>query len=122
MRIRGFVLGVALLALVGWCMIQESIKQTRARYELAEIARRESEIGNSLEKLRAEEDSLRSPARLAALIKEKNLRLRFLGTAVPPGFDETAFRNRRPGAVLDEDFPRSERPVKMAAAGSWQGQ
>lgn len=117
MRIRGFVLGVALLALVGWCMIQESIKQTRARYELADIARREGEIGNTLEKLRAEEDALRSPARLAALIKEKNLRLRFLGTSVPPAFDATAFRNRRPGDVLDEEYPGVERPVKMAAVG-----
>ncbi len=100
MSIRAFVLGVVLLAAVGWCMVQESVKQTRARYDLAELARKESEARQRLDCLRAEEQELRSPARLAALVREKRMNFVALGSAMPS--DAAVARSRRPGEVLDD--------------------
>lgn len=121
LSIRGFVLGVVLLAVVGWCMVQESVKQTRARYELAELLRREDTAKRRLDKLRTVEQELRSPARLAGLVREKHLRLVVLGSAKPVNPSVAAGASRRPGDVLDDDM--SERPgdsrVDMASAGQW---
>ncbi len=101
-------------------MVQESFKQTRARYDLAELSRREEEIKDSLEKLRAREQGLRSPARLAAIVREKKMSLVSLGSALPAQAEargRNAVQARRPGAVLDEEFVRMEREVRMASAG-----
>ena len=115
MNIQGFVLGVVLLAAVGWCMVQESVKQTQARYQLADLARSEEEARHRLEKLRAEEQEMRSPARLAALVREKKMKLVALGSAMP---DEAGLASgRRPGEVLDEDIGARARQVDMASAG-----
>ncbi len=119
MSIHGFVLGVILLALVGWCMVQESFKQTRSRYELADLARREEEVRDSLAKLRAEEEALRSPARLATLVRERKLPLVSLGSALPEPLEakaRSAARSRLPGVVLDENYTRAEREVRVASA------
>lgn len=107
-KIRGFVLGVVLLALVGWCMVQESFKQTQARYRLAELGRTEDEAKKRLGKLRTKEQELRSPASLMALAHENRLKLLSLGyinTAKP-----VEERERRPGEVL-------ERPSREMAEG-----
>jgi hypothetical protein len=113
LNIRGFVLGVILLAAVGWCMVQETVKQTQARYELAELARVEEESRRRLAILRTEEQELRSPARLAALVREKRLSLVSLGSAMPDGPD--AASGRRPGEILDDAPSGAARPVDMAS-------
>ncbi len=102
MTIRGFILGVLLVALVGWCMVQESIIQTRARYELAELSRREQQLRVDLDKLLAEEQNLRSPFRLTALLREKKLDLVALSSATPNGAGLA--QARRPGQVMDQEF------------------
>lgn len=123
MRIHGYVLGVILLAAVGWCMVQESIKQTSARYTLAELARKEDDAKKRLEKLRTTEEALRSPARLAMLVRERKLDLVALGSAKPqPAVADGRARtaaNRKPGEVLDEDFARAAEtaPTDLADAG-----
>ncbi len=120
MAIRGFVLGIVLLALVGWCMVQESVTQTRARYRLAELARREAELKERLARLKTEEESLRSPARLATRIKETKAQLVVLRTAPPESsYSSDMAMGRQPGQVLDESFIRAEKPVTIAAAGEW---
>lgn len=121
MKIRGFVLGVILLAAVGWCMVQESIKQTQARYELAELAKREDDVKKRLVKLRAQEQELRSPTRLAALVREQRLNLVALGTTDPL---PAPFRtDRKPGQVMDEVAERqpaeADAPWDVASAGQW---
>ncbi len=113
MNIRGFVLGVVLLAAVGWCMVQETVKQTQARYELAELARVEEESRRRLAILRTEEQELRSPARLARLVREKRLDLVFLGSAMPDA--DVASGRRRPGEILDDDPAGAAQPVDMAS-------
>ncbi len=113
MNIRGFVLGVILLASVGWCMVQETVKQTQARYELAELARVEEESRRRLAILRTEEQELRSPARLAALVREKRLNLVSLGSAMPDGADADVASGRRPGEILDDSL--SGAAVDMAS-------
>lgn len=126
MSIRAFVLGVVLLALVGWCMVQESIMQTQSRYRLAELARREDELRKRLAKLRTAEESLKRPARLTALIRERKMELVSLGSAEPTanvarGRNGNAGDTRLPGEVLDEEFMKREKPVRMATAGNyWQ--
>ncbi len=75
------------MAAVGWCMVQESVKQTQARYDLADLARDENAARQRLDSLRAEEQELRSPARLAALVREKHLKFVALGSAVPDDED-----------------------------------
>ncbi|MDR2390935.1 MAG: hypothetical protein LBE84_04555, partial [Planctomycetota bacterium] len=69
--IKGFILGMVLAAAVGWCMVQETYKQTRARYELADLASREDVIRKKLARLKADENALRSPVRIARLVREK---------------------------------------------------
>ena len=114
---RVFVLGVMLVAAVGWCMVQETIKQVRARYELADLTRREKEARETLEKLRTEEDSLRSPARIASLVREKRLKLVSLGRAEPEPPDwDGGEAGRRPGVVLDQAYPGAKKPVRVALA------
>lgn len=110
---RGFVLGVFLLALVGWCMVHETMKQTQARYALADAAQKESEIAKRLEKLRAKEESLKQPSRLATLAKE--LKLDVINLAVMPADDSpstvrTAAKTntRRPGDFYHVDFAERE--------------
>lgn len=123
LRIRGFVLGVMLLAAVGWCMVQESIKQTQARYELAELLRREQSAKQRLERLRTEEQELRSPGRLAALVREQRLKLVVLGSAEPVA--PVMSMLRKPGEVMDD--PGMDgiegvelEPVEMASvSGYW---
>jgi hypothetical protein len=106
---RGFVLGVFLLALVGWCMVHETMKQTQARYALAEAAQKESELAKGLEKLRVKEESLKQPSRLATLAKE--LKLDVINLAVMPADDSSASvrtaaktDTRRPGDFHDAGF------------------
>lgn len=122
--IRAFILGVVLLALVGWCMVQESIAQTQARYRLAELARREDELRKRLAKLRTAEESLKRPARLTALIRERKMDLVSLGSAEPRVAEAAGAKGgaaghpRLPGEVLDEEFMKREQPVRMATAGN----
>lgn len=108
---------MVLLAAVGWCMVQESIKQTQARYDLAELSRREEDARRRLDLVRAEEQELRSPARLAALVREKRLNLVFLGSAMPA--DAHTASARRPGQVQDETPAAAGRAADMASAGQW---
>ena len=100
-------------------MVQESFKQTRARYELAELSRREEEMKDSLDKLRAHEEALRSPARLASIVREKKMPLVSLGSALPV-ISEPKSRDyvqiRKPGTVLDVEFIRAEQEIRMASA------
>ena len=114
---RAFVLGVALVAAAGWCMVQETIKQVRARYELAELANREKEMRETVKRLGAEEDSLRSPARIAALARETRLKLVSLMSSVPEPPDwDGGEAGRKPGAVLDRHYPGANPPVRVALA------
>lgn len=115
LNVRGFVLGVVLLALVGWCIVQESISQTQLRYKLAELTRREGDIRRTLEKLDAEEEGLRSPDRLARLSRERRMDLIVLTRAAPDGAEWAG--GRRPGDVLDDDFAKVERPPMVASVG-----
>lgn len=119
LSIRGYVLGVALLAVVGWCMIQESVKQTQARYELAELIRREEAAKLRLDKLRTHEQELRSPARLASLVRDKRLKLVVLGSAKPVA-PESSVAVRQPGEVSDaEKILDANGRVDVASAGQW---
>lgn len=103
---RGFILGVFLLALVGWCMVHETMKQTHARYELAESARREAEMAKRLEKLLAYEESLKQPARLAAMARELKLDVVNLvaigpdAKALPAGYGVS---RRKPGETYEPE-------------------
>ena len=105
-----------LAAAVGWCMVQETHKQTRARYELAELASREDDIRKTLAKLMAEENALRSPVRIARLVREKFARLTALSVAVPVRRAPDSGMERRPGTVLDDAFVEGAGGVRMAAA------
>ena len=87
---------------------------------MAELARREDDIKKDLEKLRAVEQGLRSPARLAAVVREKKMDLVVLGSAKPEAQATAGGKApRRPGEVLDEGFERAEKPVRLATAGNW---
>jgi hypothetical protein len=102
-------------------MVQEAIKQTQARYELAELARREDEVKKRLDKLRAREQELRSPARLASLVRERRLNLVAMGTTEPlPAPSRTG---RKPGEAMDETAKRQEAGSDgsrdVASAGQW---
>lgn len=122
LSIRGFVLGVMLLAAVGWCMVQESVKQTQARYELAELNRREQAAKQRLERLRTEEQELRSPGRLAAIVREKQLKLVVLGSAKPVHTMQAVVPGtvaRKPGEVLDDINSEIEEHMDMASAAQW---
>ncbi len=99
MSIRAFVLGVALLALVSWCMVRESVKQTEARYHLAELIRQEDEVQKRLDQLRAVEQELRSSTRLANVIREKKMQFVVIGSAQPQAPNGLP---RRPGQVLED--------------------
>lgn len=103
------------MALVGWCMVHETIRQTRSRYELAEIARQETEIKKRLEKLRAHEESLLQPARLATFAKE--LKLDLTNIAIMPDENPkpvgTAAARRKPGEFYQ---PGGSAEVRMASA------
>lgn len=118
MSIRGFVLGVALLALVGWCMVEESFKQTQARYQLAELAKREDEVKKRLGVLRAREEELRSPSRLAALVRKKKLDMVALGDIATAEGDKK-LAERRPGEVIDNRPGKSTPDVNVASVGQW---
>lgn len=87
LRIRGFVLGVFLVALVGWCIVHEVIVQTQARYLLADLARHEKTVKNRIEKLKAEEEALLRPDRLAKKNRELRLNYTALRTMPPAGID-----------------------------------
>ena len=115
MSIRGFVLGVVLIAVVGWCMVEETVAQTRARYRLAEMAQREDEVRKRLAKLQTQEEALRSPVRLARLVREHKMQLVSLGSARPDSGAKAA--ERRPGEVLDNSYIEAER--ELASLGQW---
>ena len=115
MRIRGFILGVFLLALVGWCVVFETMKQTQARYALAEAARNEDEVKKRLEKLRAAEEGLMRPARLAAVARDLKLDVANLG--VLPQDQKTRLRSRMAaGNRWDEFTGNGENGVRVATA------
>lgn len=99
--VRAFVLGVALLAIVGVCTVRETNRQIQARYELEQLTRREDEAKKRLARLRADEQALRSPARLARLVREKRMELYALSHSVPEVAG--AGKARRPGEVLEDD-------------------
>lgn len=119
MGIRGFILGVMLLALTGWCMIQETFKQTQARYKLAEISRREDAAHKRLETLHAEEQSLRSPAHLTKAIRENKMRLASLSASMPEVNTPAALASsRRPGQILGQ---QPGQPVHTLAVATMVG-
>lgn len=121
-----------MLAVVGWCMVQETIKQTQARYTLAELVRREEAAKQRLDRLRAVEHELRSPARLSAFVREKRLKLVVLGSAKPvyvqsPTLSglrqgEAMYAARRPGETMDERKAENNEngdAVDMASVRQW---
>ncbi len=119
-QIRAFILGVLLLALVGWCMVFETMKQTQARYILAEVQRQEEEMEKRLEKLRAKEESLMQPARLASLAKQLNLDLVNLATLPPEKVETVASAGkRRPGDFQEMQLldAANSCDVQMASVG-----
>jgi cell division protein FtsB len=99
--VRAFVLGMVLLAIVGVCTVRETNKQIQARYELEQLTRREDEAKKRLARLRTDEQALRSPARLAKLVRDKRLDVYALPHAAPAV--AKAGKERRPGEVLEED-------------------
>ncbi len=103
--VRVFVLGVALLALVGICTVRETNRQIQARYELEQLARRADEAEKRLARLRADEQTLRSPANLAKIVRAKGMNLYALAHVLPgaPAAGRKARRQdaRRPGEVLE---------------------
>lgn len=98
--VRGFVLGVLLLAIVGVCTVRETNKQIQSRYELDQLVRREDEMKKRIARLHTEEQTLRSPARLAKLVRDKRMNVYALSTGVPGV--ASARGGRRPGEVLDD--------------------
>lgn len=116
--LRGFVLGVILLAAIGVCTVMETSKQTQARYQLDELIRREDEAKKRLAKLHTEEQQLRSPARLARLVRKTHPDLVSLGTAVPDTADKAS--KRRPGQVLNEEpLGTNARDTNLASVRQW---
>lgn len=104
-----------MIAAVGWCMVEETVAQTRARYRLAELAQHEGEVRKRLEKLRTQEQALRSPVRLARLVREHRMQLVSLGSARPESHSDSG--ERRPGQVLDNSYIETER--ELASLGQW---
>lgn len=108
------------MSAVGCCIVQECYKQLRARYKLEELVRKEEAAKERLAALKATEENVRSPAKLAALVRKYNLDLVVLRTAMPDGKGKSRLASaRRPGEVLDVEFSRIERPnaIRLASAG-----
>ncbi len=108
---KAFVLGVALLAIVGVCTVREASRQLQARYELEELQRREKEMETRLARLHTDEQALRAPARLAKIVREQRLDLYALSGEAHAARTGAA---RKPGEVLDGD---AEEAVAFADAG-----
>lgn len=101
------------MTLIGWCMVHETIKQTKSRYQLAEMSQRETETLKRLEKLRAEEESLLQPTRLAKLAKELKLDVASLQSTPP------APAIRRNGATAERlpgETERDGQDTRLASA------
>ena len=115
--VRGFVLGVLLLAIVGVCTVRETNKQIQSRYELDQLTRREDEMKQRIARLHTDEQALRSPARLARLVRDKRMDLYALSSVAP---DVAKARNqRRPGEVLDEGAASGEaEDMVLASVGA----
>ena len=75
MRVRTFILFMALLAALGLVTVQETARQTRVRYRLAELARTETRMKARVAALAAEEARLSEPRRLERLVAENGLAL-----------------------------------------------
>jgi len=75
MRVRTFILFMALLAVLGLVTVQETARQTRVRYRLAELARTEERMKARVAALAAEEARLSEPRRLERLVTEHGLAL-----------------------------------------------
>ena len=116
--LRGFVLGVVLLAAIGVCTVMETSKQTQARYRLDELNRREDEMKKQLARLHTEEQKLRAPSRLVRLARQNHSDLVSLVSAAPDVAENSA--RRRPGQVLDEESAcTGNRDTNLASAGQW---
>jgi len=66
---------MALLAVLGLVTVQETARQTRVRYRLAELARTEARMKSQIAALAAKEAQLSEPRRLERLVVEHNLAL-----------------------------------------------
>ena len=75
MPVRTFILFMALLATLGLVTVQETARQTRVRYRLAELARMETRMKSQVAALAAEEAWLSEPKRLERLVIEHGLPL-----------------------------------------------
>lgn len=117
--VRVFVLGVALLALVGICTVRETNKQIQARYELERLTRGADEAEKRLARLRADEQSLRAPSNLAKIVREKGMNLYALAHTLPAAATPGR-KARRPGEVLDDIDNEAADTMELASAGARQ--
>ena len=77
MKVRTYILFVILFALLGLCTVHAVVKQTQARYQMAELVAREEALNQELIRLRdVELEMLQNPERLKQLNQELNLGLR----------------------------------------------
>jgi hypothetical protein len=87
MRLRTYLLFLALLALIGLCTVHEAIHRTRARYRLGRLIAQEERREEEIARLRAELAHLRSPARLEEANAALGLGREPLVTLPPAGGD-----------------------------------
>ncbi|MCX7935705.1 MAG: hypothetical protein N3A66_10670, partial [Planctomycetota bacterium] len=59
-----------LLALIGLCTVHEAMKQTRARYRLAEMLAEEERLRRDLAAIKAEVAALTDPGRLEDMARQ----------------------------------------------------
>lgn len=76
MRLTTFVALMALYGALAFCCVQETSRQTRLKYRLAQALRQEDEARRRLDDLRAEEMRLLQTTRLMGLNEDPALRLR----------------------------------------------
>jgi len=74
MPLRTYFLFLLLLALIGLCTVHEAMKQTRARYRLAEMLAEEERLRRDLASLKAEIAALTEPARLEDMARQSGRR------------------------------------------------
>lgn len=73
MRPRTYIAVIALLSLIGLCIVYEVMQQTKARYQLGAMVQVEEQAIQELVALRAELAELKRAARLERVNKEKSM-------------------------------------------------
>ncbi len=75
MRLTTLFAGIALLALLGLCTVNESVRQTRIEYEISQTVQKEKAVGEEILRLQARLATLKSPMRLEAFVRDSGWEL-----------------------------------------------